>query len=219
MKDMKHHLEEVCCAKDTLMGWVTSEIGKGKECFDLEAVGETVDIIKDLAEAEEKCVKACYYKQLMEKDEFDFADLAEEMSERYGYSSQGSRGARSGAYHGGNSHAARSARAHAEARNMNGRFSSMGYQPNARMMWEEDRDWDGSQYQPYKHPMEEYRETKRHYHESHREEDRKMMETHEQKAMEDAFTTMKELIGDASPASKQKLEAGLQNLMVELKKV
>lgn len=212
MKDMKHRLEEICCVKDTLMEWVKSEIAKGQGCFDCKAAGETIDMIKDLAEAEEKCVKACYYKQLMERDEEDFAHEAEEMMERYGYS-------RRGAYHGGNNHAARSARANAEARTASGRFTSMGYQPNARMMWEEDRDWDGRERDPYKHPMEEYRETKRHYHESHREEDRKMMETHEQKAMEDAFTTMKELIGDASPASKQKLEAGLQNLMVELKKV
>lgn len=52
-------------AKKTLMSWVEAEINKGKECFDCEAAGDVVDMIKDLAEAEEKCMKAKYYEALL----------------------------------------------------------------------------------------------------------------------------------------------------------
>ena len=51
---------------EKLMDAVTHELDKGIEHVDTEEMKEAIDMIKDLYEAKEKLVKACYYKQIME---------------------------------------------------------------------------------------------------------------------------------------------------------
>lgn len=69
---------------------VKHELSKGIENVDAKELGEVVDMIKDLYEAKEKLVKACYYKQIMEAmEEHDFEDEEEIMDEgRRGYRGQ-----------------------------------------------------------------------------------------------------------------------------------
>lgn len=45
---------------------VKHELSKGIENIDAAELGAVIDMIKDLYEAKEKMVKACYYKQIME---------------------------------------------------------------------------------------------------------------------------------------------------------
>lgn len=220
---MEHDTEKLCEMKKTLMCWSEAEIAKGQygenHC-DAEALGEVIDMIKDLAEAEEKCIKACYYKCLIKKlhdgdfDEDDEWEDVEEMNERYGYPR--------GSHRGGNSYAARSARASAMPRTSSGRFA--GYTPDDKMPMDMMHgaadyihDWTGVDY-PMRSRYEDYKMAKKHYHESGKDEDRKKLEEKEHLAYEDAIATMKDMIKDANPAQKQKLEAGIQNLMMELKK-
>lgn len=51
---------------EKLMDAVNHELDKGIENVNAEELGEVIDMIKDLYEAKEKMVKACYYKQIME---------------------------------------------------------------------------------------------------------------------------------------------------------
>lgn len=78
-----HDLEKIMEAKKTLTCWYAEELACGKENFlkNYEAIAEMADEIKDLAEAEEKCVKACYYMELLK----EMGDEEGEMSGRYGY--------------------------------------------------------------------------------------------------------------------------------------
>ena len=80
IKDMCKKLEES----------VKHELSKGIENVDAKELGEVVDMIKDLYEAKEKMVKACYYKQIMEAmEEHDFEDEEEIADEgRKGYRGQ-----------------------------------------------------------------------------------------------------------------------------------
>lgn len=55
-------LKELC---EKMSSIVKSEIDKGIENVDTKELGEAIDMIKDLAEAKEHTVKACYYKQIM----------------------------------------------------------------------------------------------------------------------------------------------------------
>ena len=66
------------------------ELSKGVENVDAKELGEVVDMIKDLYEAKEKIVKACYYKGILEAmEEHDFEDEEEIMDEgRRGYRGQ-----------------------------------------------------------------------------------------------------------------------------------
>ena len=75
---------------EKLMDSVNHELDKGIENVDTKELGEVIDMIKDLYEAKEKMVKACYYKQIMEAmEEHDFEDEEEIMDEgRRGYRGQ-----------------------------------------------------------------------------------------------------------------------------------
>lgn len=80
IKDMCKKLEEA----------VKHELNKGIENVDAKELGEVVDMIKDLYEAKEKIVKACYYKGVLEAmEEHDFEDEDEIEDEgRRGYRGQ-----------------------------------------------------------------------------------------------------------------------------------
>ena len=80
IKDMCKKLEEA----------VKHELSKGIENVDTKELGEVVDMIKDLYEAKEKIVKACYYKGVLEAmEEHDFEDEDEIEDEgRRGYRGQ-----------------------------------------------------------------------------------------------------------------------------------
>lgn len=80
IKDMCKKLEEA----------VKHELSKGIENVDAKELSEVVDMIKDLYEAKEKIVKACYYKSVIEAmEEHDFEDEDEiEEEGRRGYRGQ-----------------------------------------------------------------------------------------------------------------------------------
>lgn len=65
---MHKTIEEVSRVRrmmETLMQWQENEVAKGQECFDCEAAGKTIDMIKDLAEASAEMLKAKYYEMLI----------------------------------------------------------------------------------------------------------------------------------------------------------
>lgn len=66
MEEMMVKMEELKRNKDTLMSWVSNEIASGCQQFDLKSAGETVDMIKDLADAEKNCWEAMYYRTVVE---------------------------------------------------------------------------------------------------------------------------------------------------------
>lgn len=71
MHETKEKIKKICEMKEKLTCWAHGEVEKGKEQVCTEEMGKVIDMIKDLAEAEEKCWKACYYKKLIEEMEFE----------------------------------------------------------------------------------------------------------------------------------------------------
>ena len=63
---IKEETKELDAIGERLVGAVKHEVDKGLENVDTKELGEVIDMIKDLAEAKEKIVKGCYYKQIME---------------------------------------------------------------------------------------------------------------------------------------------------------
>lgn len=61
LTEMMAKIEEIKRTKETLLSWVQQEVNVGKDCFHVESVGATVDMIKDLAETEKGCAEALYY--------------------------------------------------------------------------------------------------------------------------------------------------------------
>lgn len=62
MHELEQKLKPIGEMKEKLTAWCKMELDKGKDCVDTKEMGEVIDMIKDLAEAEEKCVKAAMYK-------------------------------------------------------------------------------------------------------------------------------------------------------------
>lgn len=79
MEKTKMKVFEMCELKDSLMHWAREH----KDSADIESMGQVVDMIKDLADAEKNCWKACYYETVVKamKD----ADEEEKVMGRMGY--------------------------------------------------------------------------------------------------------------------------------------
>lgn len=58
-------MEELKRNKESLMSWVTNEISSGCQQFDRCSCGETIDMIKDLAETEKNCWESLYYQTVI----------------------------------------------------------------------------------------------------------------------------------------------------------
>lgn len=59
-------LKELNDIKHTLIEAVKMELANGVELANTEELGAVVDMIKDIAEAEESCMEACYYEVVTE---------------------------------------------------------------------------------------------------------------------------------------------------------
>lgn len=59
-------LKELNDIKHDLIDAVKTELSKGIENVDTEELGEVIDMIKDIASAEESCMEACYYEVVTE---------------------------------------------------------------------------------------------------------------------------------------------------------
>lgn len=77
MEETKKKTSKIEDAKERLVEAFNGAISGGIESLDTEEAGAVTDMIKDLAEAEEKCWKACYYKKIVE--------AMDESNERMGY--------------------------------------------------------------------------------------------------------------------------------------
>lgn len=62
MNEINMNAEKIANIKKTLTSWLCNEVDKGPSGFDVEQAGEVTDMIKDLSEAEEKCMKKMYYE-------------------------------------------------------------------------------------------------------------------------------------------------------------
>lgn len=85
-KRVKEHVREktegLCRICDKLEEWVECEMTKGSEEANAVGLGMVTDMLKDVCEAKEKVVKACYYEELMETMEEDSEFEKEERQER-----------------------------------------------------------------------------------------------------------------------------------------
>lgn len=80
MHKTEANIRPLCEMKDKLVSWTQEAMMNGKLSLDTDELGKVVDMIKDLAEAEEKCWKACYYKKVTEA-----MDESHDMTKRMGY--------------------------------------------------------------------------------------------------------------------------------------
>ena len=221
--------DEMCEMKDTLVKWAKVELDKGKEGVNADEMGKVVDMIKDLAVAEEKCIKACYYEAILKEmghDEKGDQTYMDRMGYRGGNSSRsggsrnqtgGNMSYRSGydrpymstmyredepmldMYFGDNARMGYSRRG-SQPRNSMGQFKS-GYSEG------DDR---------YGRAYNEYKNSKRNYTETKSSADKEEMDRHADEHMMDTIATIREIYKTADPELRTRMKSDLNKLISEM---
>lgn len=239
-----HHTEmkaeKLYSMNQHLMNWLSEEIGHGKTFLDGEEASKTTDMIKDLAEAEEKYWKACYYKKVVEAMEACKKDCEEKEEEELPWyyhilSKAGYDGWRysSGRY---------APKGHGHRSPIHGKMGFMPYDmtdENGNPIYDQDhmagRMMDGMNprmgytmdsnpsmkmmnKEPSKHgrSFDQYREARRHYSESHQKKDKDDMDAYANEHMAGTVSTLREIWKDADPELRNRMKADLTNLMGEM---
>lgn len=195
--------ERLCEIYNDLMRWAETN----KDCTDVKTMGEVIDMIKDIAEAEEKCWKSCYYKSIVEAME-----EAEEWEKMEYMDEEGRMGYDNWRYASGRF--APKGRGHKTGH----RGGRMGYVPyyddggdmNDHEMWGRNAD-------QMKHPYEKWKTTRLGYQSDHDPAKKTEMDAAAKEHVLYVADTMKDIWNDADPALRQELKSKLGNLMAELK--
>lgn len=191
---------DICTLKHNLLHYVMGQTSAGMSGNPAEVavLGEYIDMIKDLAEAEKECQEACYYETVVEAMESDSYDEG-----RMGYNRKRNR---LGQY--------------SDGRGMgdSGSNQRMGYipdmnRPYKRMM--DETDWDEDE-PAYGKSFNRFRKAKRHYTKTHSEEDKQKMKDASNAHMMETMATLREIWDDADPDLRKRMKTDLTNLTASL---
>lgn len=212
-----HRIKEIKDLKDRLMKIANSAVDCADK-VDTEELGDVVDMIKDLAEAEAKCMEAKYYEAtICAMEEADFTEFfppedLEMMREHHarGYNSHHS--ARTGRFI-SNAAAAR----RASDRSMSRGFP---YYPEDGMKMEDPHfEETGEREMPterFGRPYNEYRRFRRNYTESKSRDDKMAMEKRAQQHVDDTISTIKDIWNTSDPDLRKRMKADFTNLLSEM---
>ena len=221
MEKKVHELTEL---KETLMDWAKAECCKGVQEVDGKEMGELVDMIKDLAEAEHHCMEAMYYKKLNEQLEEENGENGEG---RYGYNSRRYSSGRFAPIGRGHRMGYMPEPIMNEMFDMNPEYARFGYsgssQNGNRNGPSGSSSSDSSSSMGYHIPDTrwgkayiDYQTSRRHYTATNSPADKAEMEAHAGEHMGDTIASIREIWKTSDPALKKRFKADLTALMNEL---
>lgn len=190
-------LKDICDLKDELIDYTKSHFKKGLEQVDTKEAGDVIDMIKDLADAEEKIVKAEYYKTVIE---------AMLHGDAYGYNNGGRENGR-GNMSDGYRH-----------RDSMGRFKS-GYTSEPMMRDMQERFGNVRMETPVseaQNHFDRWRNSRRHYQETRSKSDKEEMDMHAKAHLNEAMMTLKEVMSNSDPDLQRKMKNDLTNLINDI---
>ena len=186
----KYH--DICEMKAQLLHFVETQIAGGLTCNPQEVaiLGEYVDMIKDLAEAEKSCQEACYYESVVEA-----MQDSEMYGNRMGYSPQ---------------------RAHKWS--MRNDMTEADRRDDRRNTNWHEMDDEDDEMRDLRHgeAFNRFRAAKRHYTETHSETDRQKMKMHANEHLVETLGTLREMWDDADPDLKKRMKSDLTKLTGEM---
>lgn len=217
MQEHDKKISEISELKEKLVCCFKACMDAGIEKMDTAEAGQVADMIKDLAEAEEKCWKACYYKSIVESMDEARTDEEEELP----WYLEALRGYNPSRYKSSGRYASK------------GHGTRMGYvdgmprdnmplYPNPRMgyvapqSWDSpdgiSKDWDGR----YGEPYNKYKMARRHYTETHSQSDKAEMSDRAVEHMNDTFETIRDIWHDADPDLRKRMKSDVTKLLNEM---
>ena len=209
--------EEICELKKKFLKIVDTELNeKSIKELNTEELGQVVDMIKDLAEAEKCCQEACYYKSVVKA-----MDEVKEEDHRMGYSPK-ARMRFANRYfmddydypEMGNMRMGYSRGSSSDRDDTNRSRDSMGRSTSSGRSgydgFDEDRD------DRYGRAYNEFRKARRHYTETKSMADKQMMEEHANEHLADSMQTLREIWDSSDPTLRKKMKADLQKFSNDL---
>lgn len=214
--------------KESLTEWAKEEIGKGKTCVDTKEMGEVIDMIKDLAEAEKCCYEAKYYCHINEAMEEEKKEMEKggkpwmagydswrfPSSGRFAPTGSGRRYGYMPWYdpmiYGGQAEWQDNARmGYGQGNSGGNRGSSQG-----GMSGSSNSGRSGFNYYPTNY--ERYQDARRHYTETHSPEDKREMDESAREHLDESIESLKDIWREADPEMKRRMKANLSSFVNEM---
>lgn len=227
----KEVIEKLCDIEKWLLKQVDQEmLCEGTFCSSEEVAvaGEVIDMVKDIAEAKEKCIKAKYYETVVKAmEEYDEEDSEEVMGYnpnryadgRYAPSGRGRRGYHPMPIYMGDV-IADDMRGYTPTRggSNNGNMSSSNNlvgTPSGRSGYRDGMMYDGDYMPPSERGQhyDNYRMAKRNYTETRSEADKKRMREHADEYVTNTVAAMLEIWNSADPEQKQHIKSNMTPLI------
>ena len=199
---------DICALKHNMLHYVMGETEKGFEGdpMKVQVLGEYVDMIKDLAEAEKSCQEACYYESVVEA--MENADMMDDYG-RMGYNPNRNR---MGQYSDGRG-SRRSGDGDSDGMSRMGANNRRGYMPDMRMMMDDEWDDDDT---GYGKSFKRFRKAKRHYTQTHSETDKQKMKEASNNHMLETMSTLREMWDEADPELRKRMKTDLTTLTASM---
>jgi len=214
-----HKLSDICSLKEELISYAMEH----KDCLDIPAYGQVIDMIKDLYEAEKYCFEACYFKTATEELRQEEMDIPG----RHGYDhwrTSSGRFAKKGTGH----YSAGYPRLPMIPNDMR-HDDIYGYPMDSRDYDGKTEGDDRSGYPRrnmvgrYGYPMDEmksktyneWNDARRHYHDTADPTSKKEMDEHAMKHAKEVVETSRDIYKEASPEMRMKLKNEFQKMMAD----
>lgn len=213
--EMNTKIEKICSMMECLMTFTDAAITSGLDKADARELGEAVDMIKDLAEAEKYIRESKYYETVTEAME-----QGGEPEERYGYNRNRYASGRYAPSGHGNM-----TRGYSPMKSIKPMVDQMPYvdeylhdgdfMENMRMGYH-DGMMDSGMNHRYGRSYNDYMNARKHYTASKSQEDKDDMTRHANEHMADTLATMRDIWKTAEPDQRKRMKADLSALVAEM---
>lgn len=229
--DKDSSYSQICESKKRLTEEVINQLNGGIEKIDAHEMGEVIDMIKDLAEAEKCMNESRYYESIVEAMEEGSEDpygmragyrprmmaykpFISEEPYIDAYLRDGDPTMRMG-YSRGSS----SSRGGRRNRDSMGRYTSNRGRPT-RPGYDDGEDWDMDYDEDddprYSEAYNQYRSARRHYTESHSQHDKDVMNQKANEHIASTISTVRDMWKDADPNLRKRMKADFSALLNEM---
>lgn len=227
MHELEEKLKDVKEMKERLLSLCKMELAKNVEEVCTEELGQVIDMVKDLAEVEEKCAKSKYYMTVTEAME------AAEEDPRYGdmragydhYRYKSGRYAPKGRGHYVSGYIPMEMMADPEFEKEFGDMMRMGYQDTRGRQYRMDgggetrssgyHDGRGRE-SKYGRAYDDFQDARRHYTESRSDADKKKMDAHANEHIAGIVASTREMWDAADPMMRKNIKQQFTNLLGEM---
>lgn len=202
--------DRMCRLKDNIIDWATSLLqdGKPQNAAEVQAMGEVIDMVKDMAEAEKLCREADYYKSVHKAMEEYGDDPRMGYPRRRNRMGQFSKTGRSGYPDDDWGRDDGNGRMGYTRERYNPRMEMGSDNRRMREDWEDDR---------YGRPFNQYRRAKRHFTETKSDKDKQEMKDYANEHVVESIQTLREIWDSADPELRTHMKSDMTKLVGDMK--